>query len=270
MKIKIVLFFFISSISLISCKEKSANDLFESFVHKKLNEKYIVLKTADITPIESLDKDYRKIIENHSNTTLLLEKAKSIKETKYCIPNLVCPMTEGDVAICMLLDMYKMSDDYFENVMYKNIKREVHSAADFWHYIHVSEDNRNEIIKKITNWIEIYTSSDLLFHWSEEEIINHRFELISDTKIETFVFHKADDGMQTVTCTYGKKDSFVTGPIEYWYIENGLLCIYQDENRLSKKQIKIGKIRIDEEKKILYAYRNNKKVEYKYIKNNST
>ena len=130
----------------------------------------------------------------------------------------------------MLLDMYKMSDDYFENVMYKNIKREVHSAADFWHYIHVSEDNRNEIIKKITNWIEIYTSSDLLFYWSEEEIINHRFELISDTKIETFVFHKTEDGMQTVTCTYGKKDSFITGPIEYWGIENGLLCIYQYEN----------------------------------------
>ena len=209
-----MLFFFISSISLISCKEKSANDLFESFVQKKLNEKYIVLKTADITPIESLDKDYRKIIENHSNTTLLLEKAKSIKETKYCIPNLVCPMTEGDVAICMLLDMYKMSDDYFENVMYKNIKREVHhSAADFWHYIHVSEDNRNEIIKKITDWIEIYTSSDLLFHWSEEKIINHRFERISDTKIETFIFHKADAGMQTATRTYGKKDSFITDPI---------------------------------------------------------
>ena len=155
MKIKIVLFFFISSISLVSCKEKSANDLYESFVNKKPNEKYIVLKTADVNSIEALDKTYRKIIENHSNTTLLLEKAKSIKETKYCIPNLVCPMTEGDIAICMLLDMYKMPDDYFENVMYKNIKREVHSAADFWHYIHASEDNRNEIIKKITNHLFI-------------------------------------------------------------------------------------------------------------------
>ena len=72
--------------------------------------------------------------------------------------------------------------------------------------------------------------------------------------------------MQTVTCTYEKKDSFVTGPIEYWGIENGLLYIYQYENMPSKKQIKIGKIRIDEEKKILYAYRNNKKVEYQYIK----
>ena len=36
MKVKVLLFFFISSISLVSCKEKSANDLFESFVHKKL------------------------------------------------------------------------------------------------------------------------------------------------------------------------------------------------------------------------------------------
>ena len=60
MKIKILLFFFISSISLISCKEKSANDLFESFVQKKLNEKYIVLKTASVNSIESLDKIIEK------------------------------------------------------------------------------------------------------------------------------------------------------------------------------------------------------------------
>ncbi|MGF7109887.1 hypothetical protein [Treponema pedis] len=39
---------------------------------------------------------------------------------------------------------------------------------------------------------------------------------------------------------------------------------------LFKKRIRIGKIRIDEEKGILYANRNNKKVEYKYIKNKST
>lgn len=162
MKTKIMLFFFIFSITLISCKEKSVNDLFESFVQKKSNEKYIILKTADINSLETLDITYRKIIENYSNKILLLEKAKSIKETKYCIPNLVCPMTEGDIAICMLVDMYKISDNYFENVMYKNIKREAYNAADFWNYIHISEDNRNEIIKKIIDWIEIYTSSNLL------------------------------------------------------------------------------------------------------------
>jgi len=60
MKVKVLLFFFISSISLVSCKEKSANDLFESFVHKKLNEKYIVLKTASVNSIESLDKIIEK------------------------------------------------------------------------------------------------------------------------------------------------------------------------------------------------------------------
>lgn len=265
-----MLFFFIFSITLISCKEKSANHLFESFVQKKSNEKYIILKTADLTPIELLDSNYLKIIEKQGNTTYLLEKAKSIKETKYCIPNLVCPMAEGDIAICMLIDMYQMSDDYFDTVMYENIKRKTDSARDFWDYIHMSEDNRNEVIKKIIDWIGTYTSSDLLLPWTEDEIINHRFELISDTKIETFVFHQTDDEIQIVDCIYGKKDSFVTGPIEYWCIENGLLCIYQDENMLFKKRIIIGKIRIDEEKEILYAYRNNKKIEYKYTKNKST
>lgn len=156
---KILIFLFTLSISFLSCKEKSANNLFERFVQKESNEKYIVLKTADINSIESLDKAYRKIIANYRHTTLLLEKAKSIKKTKYCIPNLVCPMTEGDIAICMLIDMYKISDEYFENEMYENIKREAHSAADFWNYVHISEDNRNEIIKKITDWIGIYEST---------------------------------------------------------------------------------------------------------------
>ena len=270
MKPKILLLFFIFSISLISCKEESVKDLFESFVRTESNEKYIVLKTADVTPVELLDKDYRKIIANHNYTIVLLEKAKSIKKTKYCIPDLVCPMTEGDIAICMLIDMYKISDDYFENVMCENIKSKILSAADFWQYIHVSENNRNEIIKKITDWIKVCTNSDLLLPWDEEEIIDHRFELISDTAIEIFVFHRSDDGMQTTTCTYGKKDSFAAGTIEYWCIENGYLCIYQDENMLSKKQIKIGKIRIDKENGILYAYRNNKKVEYKYTKKKIT
>lgn len=250
--------------SLISCKEESVNDLFESFVHKESNEKYIVLKTADITPIESLDKDYRKIIANHNHTIVLLEKAKSTKETKYCISNLVCPMTEGDIAICMLIDMYKMPDDYFENVMYENIKREMHNAGDFWNYVHESEDHRDEIIQKIIDWINVCKSDDILLPWIEEEIIDYTFELISDTEIENFVFHQSDDGMRVTTCSYGKKDSFVAGPIEYWSVENGYLCIYSDENILSRKTIKIGKIRIDEEKGILYAYRNNKKVEYKY------
>ncbi|UTC75991.1 hypothetical protein E4O03_04595 [Treponema sp. OMZ 792] len=268
MKVKIMLFFF--TITLISCIEKSANDLFESFVQKESNEKYLVLKTADLNPTESLDGNYLKIIENHGNTNYLLEKAESIKETKYCIPNLVCPMTEGDIAVCMLIDMYQMSDNYFETVMYENIKRKTDSAKDFWDYIHASENNRKEIIRKITEWIMIYKSSDLLLPWTEDEIINHRFELISDTKIETFVFHQTDDEIQIVDCIYDKKDSFVTGPIEYWCIENGLLCIYQDENMLFKKRIIIGKIRIDEEKEILYAYRNNKKIEYKYTKNKST
>ena len=63
-------------------------------------------------------------------------------------------MTEGDIAICMLLDMYPMSDDCFENTMYENVKREYGSAADFWRYIHTSAENRNAIIRKIRNVIK--------------------------------------------------------------------------------------------------------------------
>lgn len=162
MKVKIFLFF-IFSISYIACKKNSVNNLFETFIQRESNDNYLVFQTADLTPIELLDNNYRRIIENRDNTNYLLEKAESIKETKYCLPNLVCPMAEGDIAICMLIDMYQMPDDYFDTVMYVNIKRKTNTAADFWDYIHTSENNRKEIIRKITDWIMIYKSGNVLF-----------------------------------------------------------------------------------------------------------
>ena len=251
-------------ICFVSCKSKSDMELFDDFAQKKSVAGFIILQTLDVNPEESLDKNYRKIIKNKANALFLFEKAKSTTKTQYCIPILHKPLTEGDVAICMLCDMYKISDEYFQTVMYENIKRQTNTAEDFWNYVQASEENRNEIIQKISDWVKIYTADDFLFPWTEEEVLNHSFELISDTKIENFVFSKLDDGTRITSCTYGKKDSYLTGPIEYWKIEDGYLYIYPYEEVLSKKQIKIGKIRIDKENKILYGYRNYKKVTYKY------
>ena len=152
MKLAYMLFLFLPLS--ISCKEKSCEDLFYEFVYKKNDDGYIVLETGSICPSDVLDKKYKKITADYGNTNYLLEKAASEDPTNYCIPNLVCPMTEGDIAICMLLDMYPMSDDCFENTMYENVKREYGSAADFWRYIHTSAENRNAIIRKIRNVIK--------------------------------------------------------------------------------------------------------------------
>ena len=197
--------FFCFTLLLLSCKSKTDKDLFEEFVHKKSVDNFIVLQTAEITPVESLDKNYRKIIQNKGNFSFLLGKAKSTQKTEYCIPNLVCPLTEGDVAICMLIDMYKMSDEYFGTVMYENIKRETNSARDFWDYVQSSDESRNEIIQKISDWILLYESNELLVSWTENEILNHSFELISDNEIENFSFSTTDDGIHISSCTYGKK-----------------------------------------------------------------
>lgn len=161
-------FIFLICVFLISCKIQSDEEVFNKFVQRKSVTDFLILQTMDVTPLESLDKDYRRIIENTANRTFLFEKAKSEKETQWCIPILMCSLTEGDVAICMLCDMYKMSDEYFENVMYENVEGEAgtKNAGDFWNYVHESPEHRDEIIQKTMEWVNLYRTSDLII--SEE------------------------------------------------------------------------------------------------------
>lgn len=266
MKIKICAMLLLCA-CFLSCKEQTDEELFDKFVQRQSADEFLVLQTADTCPLESLDKDYQRIIEHHENDVFLFEKAKSEKETRWCIPLLACPLTEGDLAICMLIDMYKMSDDYFESVMYENIKRKANTAADFWDYLHESKENRSEIIQKIRDWKGLYTSSEILVPWTEEEVLNHSFELISETDIESFLFRKDSDGVLLASCNYGKKGKYEAGPIEYWRIEGCYLYVYPDATTSEASGIKIAKLKIDKENNILYGYRNNKKVMYKYWEN---
>ena len=264
----LIIFFHVTEIQ--KSAEKTAAASFEDFVHKKTDEDFIVFQGADTVPFESLDEDYRNVIEK-GGANFLLEKVKSLAETKYCIPNLVCPMTEGDVALCMLLDMYPMSDDYFEENMYEGIPRNTNSARDFWDYVHSSPENRDEIICKIYEYILLFTKSSFIKRtpWTEDEIIGHSFELISEWRVENFYFSKESDGTKTAACVYGKKGKALTAPTEYWYIdEQGFLCIspVPTKTLLTQKVTKIGKMFIDEENGILNAHRNSGEATYRYKK----
>ena len=55
--------------------------------------------------------------------------------------------------------------------------------------------------------------------WREEELAGYRFDLISDTYIESFSFKKENNGAFEVRCVYGKRGGPVTGPVEYWHID---------------------------------------------------
>lgn len=266
MKIKICAMLLLCA-CFLSCKEQTDEELFDKFVQRQSADEFLVLQTADTCPLESLDKDYQRIIGHHENNVFLFEKAKSEKETCWCIPLLACPLTEGDLAICMLIDMYKMSDDYFESVMYENIKRKANTAADFWDYLHESKENRSKAIQNIMEWKRLYTSSEVLVPWTEEEVLNHSFELISDTEIESFSFKRNSEGVLVTICSYGTKDKFETYPIEYWRIEGCYLYVYPYSVKRKANGIKIAKLKIDKENNILYGYRNNEKVMYKYWEN---
>ena len=64
--------------------------------------------------------------------------------------------------------------------------------------------NRSAIVRKIRDFIQLHKSSDAVFAWNEDEIVNHRFECISKKDTELFVFKKDSDGNNYVLCTYGK------------------------------------------------------------------
>ena len=129
----------------------------------------------------------------------------------------------------------------------------------------LSAENRSTIVLKIRDFIQLYKNSDVISAWNEDEIINHRFKLVSKKDTEQFVFKKDSDGNNYVLCMYGKKGAYASAPVEYWLIdESGFLCMY--ENLFSKKRgaIKIKKVEIDTDSGIVYAFRNHKRVLYKY------
>ena len=129
----------------------------------------------------------------------------------------------------------------------------------------LSLENRSAIVLKIRDFIQLYKSSDAIPAWNEDEIVNHRFELVTKKDTEQFVFKKDSDGSNYVLCTYGKKGIYASAPVEYWLIdESGFLCLYENLHSKKRSAIKIKKIKIDTDNGIVYAFRNHKRVLYKY------
>ena len=87
MKIKICAMLLLCA-SFLSCKEQSDEELFDKFVQRQSSsvDEFLLLQTADTCPLESLDKDYQRIIEHHENDVFLFEKAKSEKRPAGAFP----------------------------------------------------------------------------------------------------------------------------------------------------------------------------------------
>ena len=62
----------------------------------------------------------------------------------------------------------------------------------------LSLENRSAIVLKIRDFIQLHKSSDAIPAWNEDEIVNHRFELVSKKDTEQFVFKKDSDGSNYV------------------------------------------------------------------------
>lgn len=84
--------------------------------------------------------------------SFLLEKAKGNAPTNYMIENIVCPLTDGDIAIDLLLDINLISDNVFaEELVPDSIKEEYRNngASVWWEWIHESASNRAWVIDAI-------------------------------------------------------------------------------------------------------------------------
>jgi len=105
------------------------------------------LKTGDKN--EYQDKLYQM---GKKVNTFLLEKAKGTNITKYFIPNIVCPLSDGDVAIALFIDINKIDDNVFiSTLVNEEIKEEYNTigASIWWNWLHRNIKNREWIIARL-------------------------------------------------------------------------------------------------------------------------
>jgi hypothetical protein len=131
----------------------SCNDNFEIGFNELVNvREYDCLNTVSLHGLDDCSQKYKELyLKGAKINHQLIAKAISGKETKYRL----CPMsfllTEGDIALCLLIDINKMDDNEF----YKLIPPALISdhknkgSITWWLWIHEKPENRRWVVDQI-------------------------------------------------------------------------------------------------------------------------
>jgi hypothetical protein len=140
---------------LINCQKYDVNNKAEYYFNKLVNVKneqeFYSINLNGINNINN--KNYIKLYNmNKSINEYLLEKSNSLKITNWYFNPFHFQMTEGDIAIVLLLEINLNEDDFYkivpneiENEYIENGK----NADIWWFYLHEDIKNREKIIELI-------------------------------------------------------------------------------------------------------------------------
>jgi hypothetical protein len=113
----------------------------------------------DLDGIEYIHNKYYKKLYNMNKkiNCYLLEKAYSTKPTNWYFYPFYFQMTEGDIAIKLLLDINLLNDSEFYKIIPEKINDEYNKSNGYaniwWIYLHKNIENRKEIIELIKETI---------------------------------------------------------------------------------------------------------------------
>lgn len=130
----------------ISCK----ND-FDILYEQMINEREtVMLMHSDYS--SSLNASYAKIMKlGKENNDKLLKLAINENSTKWITNVSYRPLTDGDLAISLIIDINEISDEDFYLLMPVEVKNEYekNGAVVFWDWIHEGLSNREYVINQL-------------------------------------------------------------------------------------------------------------------------
>ncbi len=147
---KTIIIMLFSLLCLVSCNS-SFEQSFDKLIRIKNDD---CLNTVNMHSVDNVSNDYKNLFlmgkEINSN---LLNIAISDKETKYRLCSMAFYLTEGDISICLLLDINEIGDKEFEMLIPEQLieKYKSSGASVWWLWIQGSIANRKWVIDKISS-----------------------------------------------------------------------------------------------------------------------
>lgn len=149
-KIYFLTFIFFFGVIFISCK----ND-FDTLYQQMINEKETVfLEHHDYS--SSVNDRYMKICKmGKGNNEALLKLAINENPTNWITCLSYRSLTDGDLAISLIIDINEINDEDFCLLMPLEIRKEYEKigVVVFWDWIHESVSNREYVINQLENLI---------------------------------------------------------------------------------------------------------------------